>query len=92
MSRQLFKTTKCVSNANVHGSVYEGIKEFYVFHAQLRNLQFSAKIFLTFLTLFAIFDLRALADGPIESLPLISWLVGWLVSQHDILKSAVTIS
>ena len=67
-------------------------QEFYVFHYQLKNFQFSAKIFLTFLDFFSIFDLRALADGPIESVPLISWLVGWLVSQHDILKAAVTIS
>ena len=25
-------------------------------------------------------DLNALADGPVESVPLFGWLVGWLVS------------
>ena len=32
---------------------------------------------LTTSTIFLILDLRALADGPIESVPLVSWLVSW---------------
>ena len=36
-------------------------------------------------------DLRALADGPIESLPLVWWVVSWLGGDLHSWKTALTI-